>query len=161
MFLAWGLKRILPFTLTLAIGTLSGGASKLFGWSGARERVERGVFTFKGRGYSGCRGGRRRHAFFAKPTPVVYTYEPNTHYTEEAMRRGVTGVVRLRVTFGASGRIERVVPVERLPYGLTEEAERVAWQTRFTPATEKGVPVTVEKDVDYVFSLSDRMKAGL
>ncbi len=160
MFLTLVLKKILPFTLTLALGSLFGGAFELFGARSDAGAKWRGRADAR-RSYSGCRSGRGRRAVHAQSTPVVYTYEPNTHYTEEAMRRGVTGVVRLRVTFGASGRIERVEPVLRLPHGLTEEAERVAWQTRFTPATDNGVPVTVAKEVDYVFSLSDRMKAGL
>ncbi|HEX5706759.1 MAG TPA: TonB family protein [Pyrinomonadaceae bacterium] len=162
MFATWFLQRVLPFTLTLLVGSLAGGASGLFGWSGASERAETGVLVFKERGRRGCRDrAARRWTRAKKSTPVVYTYEPNTRYTEEAMRRGVTGVVRLRVTFGAGGRIERVEPVLGLPYGLTEQAERVAWATRFTPASEHGVPITVTKEVDYVFSLSDRMKAGL
>ena len=69
--------------------------------------------------------------------------------------------MRLRVTFGADGEIKDVVPVLRLPYGLTEEAEKVAWRAKFIPAREDGAPVTVTKEVDYVFSLNDRMAAGL
>lgn len=157
------LQRVLPFVLTLTVGALAASAVKLFRTSGAHERAETGVLVFKERGRSGCRdGGARARAAAKKSKPVVYTYEPNTRYTEEAMRRGVTGVVRLRVTFGAAGRVDAVEPVLGLPHGLTEEAERVAWQTRFEPATDAaGRPVTVTKDVDYVFSLSDRMKAGL
>jgi TonB family protein len=164
MFLPVILKRVLPFTLTLALGSLAGGATKLFGLFGTHDRAETGVLVFKERGRRGCRDRRaaRRLTPERKSSPVVYTYEPNTHYTEEAMRRGVTGVVTLRVTFGASGRVEAVEPVHKLPYGLTEEAERVARSTRFIPATdERGRSITTTKEVDYVFSLSDRMKAGL
>ncbi len=70
-------------------------------------------------------------------------------------------MVSLRVTFGADSEIKNVVPVRRLPDGLTEEAERVAWQIKFVPATENGWPVAVTKEMDYVFSLNDRMAAGL
>lgn len=163
MFLPLFLKRALPFTLTLVLGSLAGGASDLFQRLGTGERAETGVLVFKGHGRRhGCRERARRWSRERKASPVVYTYEPNTHYTEEALRRGVTGVVRLRVTFGAGSQIEAVEPVLGLPFGLTEEAERVAWNTRFRPATDEwGWPVTVTKEVDYVFSLSDRMKAGL
>ena len=92
---------------------------------------------------------------------MVFTYEPNTRYTKEAWEKGITGTVRLRVTFGADGEIKDVVPVLGLPYGLTEEAAKVAWRAKFIPATERGRPVTVTKEMDYVFSLNDRMAAGL
>ena len=157
------LQRVLPFVLTLTLGALSASAVKLFRASGAHERAETGVFVFKEGGRSGCRDrGARRWAVAKKARPVVFTYEPNTRYTEEAMRRGVSGVVRLRVTFAAWGSVEGVEPVLKLPYGLTEEAERVAWQTRFEPATDaRGRTISVTQEVDYVFSLNDRMKAGL
>ncbi|HYN85897.1 MAG TPA: energy transducer TonB, partial [Pyrinomonadaceae bacterium] len=157
------LQRVLPFILTLAVGALAASAGKFLRWTGGAERAATGVLVFKERGRAGCRDRSARvPSAGEKLRPVVYTYEPNTRYTAEAMRRGVTGVVRLRVTFGAAGRIEAVDPVLGLPHGLTKEAERVAWQTRFEPATdEHGRPVTVTQDVNYVFSLNDRMKAGL
>ncbi len=147
------LKRILPFTLTFIIGAGLGGFAGLF----KSRTTHRAEFVLRGSGadhghrYRGCK----------KSTPVVYTYEPNTRYTREAWDKGITGTVRLRVTFGADGEIKGVEPVLRLPHGLTEEAEKVAWRAKFIPATERGRPVTVTKEVDYVFSLNDRMAAGL
>lgn len=147
------LKRILPFTLTFVVGVGLGGFAGLF----ESRPAQRGQFVMlgsdsgHGRGYRSCK----------TTTPVVYTYEPNTRYTKEAWEKKVTGTVRLRVTFGADGEIKAVVPVLRLPHGLTEEAEKVAWRAKFIPATERGRPVTVTKEVDYVFSLNDRMAAGL
>jgi TonB family protein len=102
-----------------------------------------------------------RHKNYVQSTAVVPVSEPNTKYTREAWERGVTGVVRLRVTFHAGGYISDVETVEGLPYGLSEEAVKVAWQKKFIPATENGKPVTVTQEVDYIFSLNDRMAAGL
>ena len=148
------LKKILPFSLTLIIGVLLGSAFGVFNSRAthrARHFRSHGYAFEHGRGYGGCK----------KSSPVVYTYEPNTRYTKEAWEKGVTGTVRLRVTFGADGEIKDVVPVLRLPHGLTEEAEKVARRAKFIPARENGTPVTVTKEVDYVFSLNDRMAAGL
>ena len=41
-------------------------------------------------------------------------------YTEEARRVGVQGVVILKLLLSASGDIDRIRVVRRLPYGLTE-----------------------------------------
>jgi Gram-negative bacterial TonB protein C-terminal len=147
------LKRILPFTLTFLIGAGLGGFAGLF----KSRLVSRSEFVLQGSGVG--RGHRYRGC--KQSTPVIHTYEPNTRYTKEAWEKKVTGTVRLRVTFGADGEIKDVVPVLGLPYGLTEEAAKVAWRAKFIPATERGRPVTVSKDLDYVFSLNDRMAAGL
>ncbi len=147
------LKRILPFTLTFIIGVGLGGFAGLF----KTRTPHRAAFVLSGSGFE--HGHRYRSC--KTTTPVVHTFEPNTRYTKEAWAKGITGTVRLRVTFGADGEIKEVVPVLRLPYGLTEEAEKVAWRARFIPATERGTPVTVTKEMDYIFSLNDRMAAGL
>ena len=148
------LKRVLPFSLTLIVGVLLGSAFGLFAPRSTRQA--RFVYTHGSRADHGHRYGSCR-----KSSPVVHTYEPNTRYTREAWEKRVTGTVRLRVTFGADGEIKDVVTVLGLPYGLTEEAAKVAWRAKFIPAAENGVPVTVTKEMDYVFSLNDRMAAGL
>jgi TonB family protein len=156
MFASCFLKRALPFTLTLVLGALLGGFVNLFD-----TRTDNQVGVLRVGTRRGCSHSRGRFYATAKSTNVIPVSEPNTKYTKEAWERGVTGVVRLRVTFDASGEITQVETVEGLPYGLTEEAKKVAWQKKFIPATVDGQPVTVTQDVDYVFSLSDRMAAGL
>lgn len=157
------LKRILPFTLTLLAGVALGGFFNLFG----SRAVEKNKFATSdamfvrverdGRSCSKDRSMRLRE----KSSPLSITYEPNTRYTKEAWAKKTTGVVRLRVTLGADGEVKEVEPLARLPHGLTEEAEKVAWRIKFNPETVGGVPVTVQRDFDYVFSLNDRMAAGL
>jgi TonB family protein len=150
------LKRILPFTLTFVIGASLGGFAGLFK-TRTTYTTRRGEFVLRGSGFERGHG----HRSCRTSTPVVHTFEPNTRYTREAWEKGITGTVRLRVTFGADGEIKAVEPVLGLPYGLTEEAEKVAWRAKFIPATERGRPITVTKEMDYVFSLNDRMAAGL
>ena len=158
MFASCFVKRALPFTLTLLIGALLGGFFNFLNLFGAARPAVR-VETVRTRSHYGCSHSRSRMS--AQTTNVIPVSEPNTKYTKEAWDRGITGVVRLRVTFNSGGYISNVETVEGLPYGLTEEAKKVAWQKKFIPATVNGEPVTVTQDVDYVFSLSDRMAAGL
>ncbi len=155
MFASYFLKRALPFMLTLLLGATLGGFANLFNW-----RTSRPVTTVRVRRPYSCSHSRRNVAQ-SDSTPLIPISEPNTKYTREAWDRGITGVVRLRVTFNANGSVTSVETVEGLPFGLTEEAKKVAWQKKFIPATTNGEPVTVTQDVDYVFSLSDRMAAGL
>jgi hypothetical protein len=61
--------------------------------------------------------------------------------------------VTLRVTFGADGKIEKIVEVNGLPHGLTEEAVKVARLIRFLPEEADGKPVTVRKTIVYAFSI--------
>lgn len=151
-------KRIVPFALTLLAGAALAGVGGVLGSHPvvSRSSVPRLVPKYNTYECPQSSVNRRHHS-----TPLTITYEPNTHYTARAWKNNIYGVVSLRVTFGADGEIKSVVPVRRLPDGLTEEAERAAWQIKFVPATENGGPVAVTKEMDYVFSLNDRMAAGL
>lgn len=150
------LKRVLPFTLTLIVGIAFGSLINLFSKGANVAPATRYEST---RQYRGKRSCSNRHTI--AQTPVNIISEPGKRYTKEAFKNNVTGVVRLRITYGADGRILDVVPLMTLPYGLTGEAERVAWQIQFEPATVNGMPVTVTKDQDYIFSLSDESRRTL
>ena len=65
----------------------------------------------------------------------------------------VEGVVRLRVTFLASGKVGEVTVVSGLPNGLTEQAIEAARKIKFEPAKKDGVAYTVTKLVEYTFTL--------
>ena len=84
----------------------------------------------------------RELKILSAPTPV---------YTEKAFKNKVSGTVRLRITFLASGEIGAVTPVTQLPDGLTDEAIKAARKIKFEPAVQKGVAQTVVKDLNYNF----------
>lgn len=93
-----------------------------------------------------------------KPVEVVsepfrIISKPRPAYTDAARQNQVTGVVRLRVTFSASGSIGSIAPVSGLPYGLTEQAIAAARQIRFEPAKKNGVPVPSTKIIEYSFTI--------
>ena len=143
------LKRALPFTLTLIVGS---GLGSIF--SGASPRTERSNVTTTlttSRTYS-CGAHRRNSAVAAESTPLIVTFEPNTRLTEAARQNKTTGVVELLVRFGADGKATVVDHLTTLPDGLTEEAERAAERTAFRPATINGKPYTVTEVRQFVFS---------
>jgi TonB family protein len=76
-------------------------------------------------------------------------------YTREARRVGVEGIVALKVLLLGDGKIGRVRVVRRLPYGLTENAIRVACEIKFKPAMKAGQPVAQWLNVQYAFRLAD------
>ena len=85
--------------------------------------------------------------------PLQIFSKPRPAYTDAARQNEVTGAVRLRVTFLASGQVGSVTPISGLSYGLTEQAIAAARNIKFEPAKENGKPVTVVKTVEYNFSI--------
>jgi len=65
--------------------------------------------------------------------------KPPVQYTNEARQMKVQGDVILRVTFLANGQVSVQGILRGLGHGLDEEAQRVAQQIRFRPATRDGV----------------------
>jgi TonB family protein len=74
-------------------------------------------------------------------------------YTDFARIYQIDGNVILRVTFLASGQIGSISAVKTLPFGLTNQAIEAARRIQFEPAIMKGTPVSVVKQVEYMFSI--------
>jgi hypothetical protein len=164
------LKKALPFTLTLVVGTALGG---LFGsrgagapawasWDGARRE-----FGFGRRyGHDHCR--MRRRYLVAETKPLLILFKP------DAVLPRVSGVVdkgfsfaRVLVTFGADGKVQAVEPMDDMSINAWrdwpsagkdkaataawEAVERAARQIRFEPETINGMPVSVTKEVEIRF----------
>jgi hypothetical protein len=141
------LKRAIPFTLTLLVG--SGLGSIFSSTSPSNERSMRLSATTITSRHS-C-GSRHRAVAAPQSTPVVVTFEPIARPTEAAQRNHTRGMVSLLVQFGADGKAKVVDHITTLPDGLTEEAERVVKGTAFNPATINGVPYTVTEVRRYTF----------
>ncbi|MBA3768726.1 MAG: energy transducer TonB [Acidobacteria bacterium] len=146
MFLSL-LKRGLPFTLTLLVGS---GLGSIFSSTSPRTDIRSSVTTTTTRTHS-C--GARRTRVASESTPLIVTFEPNTRLTEAARRNMTVGVVELLVRFDADGKATVVDRLTILPDGLTEEAERAAERTTFRPATIGGKPYTVTEVRQFIFSL--------
>jgi TonB family protein len=89
-------------------------------------------------------------------TKAVITSKPEPGFTQEAREHDTTGTVRLRAVLGADGRVTHVVPLKRLPHGLTEKCVEAARRIRFTPATKDGRPVSQWVTLEYNFLIYAR-----
>gem|GEM_PF-1302258 len=85
-----------------------------------------------------------------KPTIL---YKEKASYTEDARRNGIQGTVVLNVVFTADSTITQIRVVRGLPDGLTEKAVEAALKTRFQPAVENGIPVSVRGNLEFTFVL--------
>jgi len=83
----------------------------------------------------------------------VYS-KPPVQYTPEAKQLRVQGDVILRVTFKATGQVVVNGVVHGLGHGLDEEAQRVAQQIRFHPATRNGQAVDLTTNITITFQLA-------
>jgi TonB family protein len=79
--------------------------------------------------------------------------KPEPQYTEKARQNQVTGTVVLRAIFAEDGMVRAIIPIRRLPNGLTAAAIRAARQIRFTPAMKDGKPVSMWMQLEYNFNL--------
>jgi periplasmic protein TonB len=79
--------------------------------------------------------------------------KPKPGYTDAARTAQVQGVVRLKVTFLASGQVGGVSVISGLPNGLTEKAIAAAKSISFVPAKKDGVPYTVSSTIEYSFAI--------
>jgi outer membrane biosynthesis protein TonB len=78
---------------------------------------------------------------------------PRATFPRDAGNSCVQGSVRLKITLLANGSIGTIVPVTRLPYGLTEQAIEAARRIVFLPKRVDGfaVPVTILRE--YYFGI--------
>lgn len=86
------------------------------------------------------------------------TSRPRAAYTDEARANNVSGIVSVKVTFLADGKIGEVVDVEEnaedlRKYGLVKQTILAAGKIKFEPATKDDRPVTVIKIMKYAFTI--------
>ncbi|MBV9928954.1 MAG: energy transducer TonB [Acidobacteria bacterium] len=84
---------------------------------------------------------------------AVIVYKPEPPYTEEARKRNVTGVIRVRAVLSPTGEVVRPEVLKSLPSGLTESALRVTRHMRFFPAEKDGRPVPQYVVLEFNFNI--------
>jgi TonB family protein len=89
-----------------------------------------------------------------KSTNLEVLSKPPVQYTPEARQLRVQGDVVLRVTFTAAGQVIIQGVVHGLGHGLDEQAQRVAQQIRFRPATRNGQAVDLTTNITITFQLA-------
>ena len=87
-------------------------------------------------------------------SPVEIVEKPKPSYTEEGRKHGVEGEVRLQVQFTADGHVRVLRVLQRLGFGLDEQALHCAEHIRFKPATHGGQPIDSIAVVHIVFELA-------
>ena len=87
-------------------------------------------------------------------TNIELISKPPVRYTAEARQLKVQGDVILRVTFLANGQVSVQGVLRGLGHDLDEEAQRVAQQIRFRPATRDGHPVDMTTNITITFQLA-------
>jgi TonB family protein len=87
-------------------------------------------------------------------SPVEIVEKPKPSYTEEGRKHGVEGEVRLEVQFTADGHVRVLRVLQRLGFGLDEQALHCAERIRFKPATHGGQPIDSIAVVHIVFELA-------
>lgn len=86
-------------------------------------------------------------------TPVEITFKPKPDYTEAGRKQKINGEVELQVLFSADGRVRVMRVVQRLGYGLDEQAVKAAEQIKFKPALHEGQPIDTTALVHIIFEL--------
>jgi hypothetical protein len=159
------LKKALPFTLTLVLGSFIGGLFKSVSFGGQKTERARAYFYGYGEGRSGCKHAHGRY-LVAETKPLIIFFKPDARLpqiTGEDIPRSAPRSALVRVTFGADGKVQAVEPfyenawgINRLPFGpywkeYWESVERAARQIQFAPEVENGLPVTVTKELEIFF----------
>lgn len=151
------LKRVLPFTLTFIVGAALGGFFNPFGaWRGTRSVVQRTELHDYGLGKSrGCKHRRfKRRELVAETKPLVILFKPDARYPR--VFEGYRNSVWVRVTFGADSKVQKVEQLQPLlPNEALEAVERAARQIQFEPETINGLPVSVTKEIEIRFMVTD------
>jgi hypothetical protein len=83
--------------------------------------------------------------------PIRIFEMPPASFPDEAREKGTFGVVSVKVRFLAGGAIGKILVVQGLPDGLTEEAIKAAKEIRFLPARLNGRLVNSVETVEYHF----------
>ena len=84
--------------------------------------------------------------------PVILV-DVRPHYTEEARREKIQGIVTLRILVDETGSPTKIAVIRGLPFGLNETAIVAGHSIKFKPAMKDGKPVSYWMVVQMNFSL--------
>jgi TonB family protein len=143
------LKRLLPFMLTLMVGTALGSLT-----NPSPARLSAADFTDREESLRDIDFNRIPDVSTARTWAIIRS-QPPARYTEAARSHQLSGTVVLHVKLNSDGTITDIWPDIALPDGLTGEAIKAARQIKFTPATIDGQPVSIWTRVAYTFNGRD------
>lgn len=83
--------------------------------------------------------------------PLKITHKPRANYTELARSYGLNGTVVFKATFSSNGEMENIIPLKRMPFGLTDSVREAIKGVKFEPAMKEGVPQSATRIFNYLF----------
>jgi len=86
-------------------------------------------------------------------TPYKITYQPKARYTDRARGENIQGAIRVALLLGASGKVEHILFLSRLGFGLDQEVITAARQIKFEPKKRDGKPIPVVIVREYTFAI--------
>lgn len=155
-------KKFVPFSLALIVGLVSAKILQMKYFVTDNQEVEfnKAISSTEGRGDASCRSYIYKKDSDKLPNdsdlrtkPLQILSKPRANYAVAARENEIQGIVRLRLTFLASGQIGNIYPIQSLPDGLTEQAINAAMQIKFAPQTQNGKPINVTKVIEYSFTI--------
>ncbi|CAN5621220.1 hypothetical protein BH24ACI2_BH24ACI2_16320 [soil metagenome] len=85
--------------------------------------------------------------------PLQIIRKPIAKYTDEARENCIEGIVRLKITFFANGKVGNFSVAKGLPHGLTEQAIAAVMQIKFKPAIRDKKPISKTVILEYNFTI--------
>ncbi|HEX6123755.1 MAG TPA: energy transducer TonB [Pyrinomonadaceae bacterium] len=86
-------------------------------------------------------------------TPLRILSKRSAAYTDAARSANIEGVIRVAAIFAASGKIEYVLFLKRLGYGLEQNVLAAVKDIKFEPRRVDGKPVSTVKIIEYSFDI--------
>jgi hypothetical protein len=99
--------------------------------------------------------------FAQQSKPLLILERPTPELPDKYGTLDVSGVVKLRIEFLPDGAIGEIVPVSKVDPVITQKAIEAAKRIKFSPEIKDGVPITVEKMVEYEYSWNGGWKRNL
>ncbi len=96
---------------------------------------------------------RKAGGNYAEPTAIS---RPFPEYTRQARKAKVDGIVAVRFTVDAQGKVSDIQVTKSLGLGLDEKTVEAVSKWKFHPATRDGVPVPAPRSVAFHFGPSYR-----
>ncbi len=81
----------------------------------------------------------------------------NLKYPQQALEKGIEGVVRIRYTIDKNGNVVKTKVISKLGYGCDEEARRIVKLFKFH-VPKNHIKVTFHKNVNIRFKLKKKQK---
>lgn len=116
-------------------------------------RAQLEALRYYSREPEGVPAAERVYAAAEVSTRALILRKPEPPFTSKARDAGLIGMVRLRATMAADGKVKHVLVIMPLRYGLSEKAIKAARDIKFTPARVGDTPVSQYVILEYNFGI--------